>query len=496
MFILPASASPLNPTLNVAMVCPQDMRLMPLELDARAPTSILKLVYESLVTMDDQRNIVPNLAESYTYVGGNMWEFTLRQGITFHDGSPLTAQDAVDTLNAISALAKQGLGQYRQTTEVLADWEAKSEFVLRVRAKNSSYATLYAMTFPVVRGSTASYECPPGTGPYNIAFYQAGGHLLLTRNDRWWQRVPIYTSITAKWYKTDADALNAFQSGDVDLLQTRSQSATRYRGIAGSSIQSILYSTNQLELLLFNNIGAKWGNLEHKKAVAHAIDRTRLASAVYQNMVVTTDNIAPPGSAWYNDTSTAYQYNPDSSNRMLDALGYTQRSANGFRIDPATGEALTVRLFYYDEAGTTFRHDAAFLIDDMLAVVGIDCKITYFQQENAVKKLDIADFDLFLIGLNMSDVPDPTFFISRSSSTNYSRYRSEDIQKLLQSTATEYDAQKFYETLGLIQARMSYDLPMLPLYYRGGMLVMRGVYLTAVNVRENDALRTFAQANK
>jgi ABC-type transport system substrate-binding protein len=181
---------------------------------------------------------------------------------------------------------------------------------------------------------------------------------------------------------------------------------------------------------------------------------------------------------------------------MLDALGYTQRGDDGFRVNPDTGEALAVRLFYYDEAGSTYRHDAAFLIDEMLAAVGIDCRVTYYLQENAVKKLEIGDYDLFLIGLNVSDIPDPTFFISRGSSTNYTRYRSDEITEMLQALATDFDSQRFYDTHKLIQARMSYDLPMLPLYYRGGMLVMRGVYLSAVNVRENDVLRTFAQANK
>ena len=489
-------AAPQERMLNLAMICPADTRLMPLEIDSRSLVSILKLVYEPLVIMDDGRNITPNLAESFRYVGGNAWEFTLRQDVMFHDGSTLTAQDAVDTLNAISALAKQNQGPYREAANLLTDWEAKSEYVFRVRAKNSSYATLYAMTFPIIKGGGIRFECPPGTGPYKISFYQAGSQLLLSRNNEWWQRGSYFTALTAKWYKTDNDALAAFQMGEVDVMQTRSLNATRYRGIAGSSITSLMYSTNQLELLMFNNYSSLWGSLEMKKAISHAIDRGRLMANVYQNIAMSTDNLTPLGSAWYNDSSTVYQYNPDASNRMLDALGYTQRDDAGFRVSPQTGETLAVRLYYYDESGTTFRRDVAFMIDDMLRAVGIDCRVTYFRLENAMPKLEIGDFDMFLCGMNFSDVPDPTFFISRASDMNYSRYRSAESQDMLKKLAAASDKDDFYAIQFELQRQVSADLPVLPLFYRGGMLLMRGAFLTAINLRENDVLRTFAQANR
>jgi peptide/nickel transport system substrate-binding protein len=495
------------------MVCAADMRLLPLEIVDRSPQSLLGLVYESLVYLDDERNPQPLLAEKWEAVGGSIWEFTLRSGIMFHDGSELTAQDVVATLNAISALAQQGIGLYQQTVSMLADWEAKSTYVVRVKARTPSFATLYSMTFPVLPEGSTTVECPPGTGPYSIDYYQPGSQLLLSVSGTWWQRAPSVRLITGRWYKTDADALAAFQIEAVNVLATRSQQATRYRGIIGSTVTSMQYSTRQLELLLFNNSASKLKDVEMRRAISHAIDRGRLASSVYQNVVTATDTLAMPGSSLYNSNAPAYYYNPDYANRLLDALGYSKRNGEGFRTNEDGTVTLSLRLFYYDEEGSTLRHDAAFLIDNMLAQVGIDVVITYYQFENGKAKLEIGDYDMFLCGINFGMVPDPTFLLARNSETNYTRYRGESvnsgeddeqlsqssqpsIKDLLQQLSNASTQEAFQAVWMDIQDRMGTDQPMLPLYWRGGMLLMRGVYLSARDIREYETLRTFAESNR
>lgn len=491
---MPARAEPV-PSLDVAMVCPADLRMKPLEVLERSPQSLLALVYEPLVTLDDERRPQPMLAERWENVGGNIWEFTIRSGVKFHDGRELTAQDAVDTLNAISALAKQGLGLYQQVDSILSTWEVKGTNILRVKAKKPSYSIVYAMTFPILPSGSADYECPPGTGPYRIEFYQPGSQLALSVSDIWWQRAPRVRVVTGRWYKTDADAMSAFQAEDIHVLATRSLQATRYRGIIGSAVTSLQYSTRQLELLLFNNGASKLKTPSVRQAICHAIDKGRLAAAVYQNVVSPTDTIAAPGTWLYNSSAASYGYNPERASRLLESEGWSQRNEAGFLVN-ADGQPFSLRLFYYDEEGSSLRHDAAFLVKDMLAQVGIDAQITYYQFENGKAKLDNGDYDLFLCAVNFGQTPDPGFLLARSSASNYARYRGNDIAGLLNKLDAAQTPDEYSDAWMNLQKQIGEDPPFMPLYWRGGMLLLRGVYLSARDIREYETLRTFAESNR
>ncbi|MDR2657214.1 MAG: ABC transporter substrate-binding protein [Oscillospiraceae bacterium] len=482
--------------LNVAMVCSPDLSMNPLSCVERDPQSIMGLVYESLISLDDRRVPQAMLAESWVEIGsGGVWEFTLREGVKFHNGKELTARDVVATLNAISELAIEGRGMFSQTAAMLSDWEAKSEYVVRVRAKQSGYPVLYVMTFPILPEGETKADCPPGTGPYRVDFYQPGNQMLMIANEAWWQRPSAIRMITARWFGTDADALTAFQLEQVDVLMTRSLQATRYRGVIGSTVTSLDYITRQLEVLMYNNSATVLKTPEMRQALSHAIDRSRIAQMVYQNVVTITDTIAMPTSSIYNADAKTYAYNPDAANRMLDALGYSARGADGFRVN-ADGESLILRLFYYDEQGSTLRHDAAFQIKDMLAQVGVNAKITYYIFDNGKAKLASGDFDLFLCGINFGIVPDPTFLLSTTSESNYARYRSKDIGESLKQLSRAPDETSFRDAWYDIQALMSNDMPLLPLYWRGGILLVRGVYLNARNLREYEVLRTLAESNR
>jgi ABC-type transport system substrate-binding protein len=180
---------------------------------------------------------------------------------------------------------------------------------------------------------------------------------------------------------------------------------------------------------------------------------------------------------------------------MLDALGYNQRNAKGFRMD-AEGNELTMRLFYYDEPGSTVRHDAAFQVKDMLAQVGVNAIITYYLYENASAKLASGDFDMMLCGINFGLIPDPTFLLSTTSNSNYARYRSGTIGDELKSLSRAASEAAFREAWLNVQSMMANDVPMLPLYWRNGILLTRRIYLNARNLREYELLRSLPESNR
>ena len=107
LVLVPATALGMDEgALTCAIVATDDLRLRPLELNQRDPVSVLDVVYEGLFTMDDNYQPQPELAYSYDFVSeGRRLEVKLRNGVTFHNGQPLTAHDVVATLDYMLELS-------------------------------------------------------------------------------------------------------------------------------------------------------------------------------------------------------------------------------------------------------------------------------------------------------------------------------------------------------------------------------------------------------
>ena len=140
-------------SLLVGMISTRTTEIRPLTPQERDMASLYGVVYESLVTVDDNGLPQPLLAESWTESGGGQtWTFTLRENITFSDGTPLTAQDVVASGQYILNLAKndQGLdrGFYGNIRYMVSSFSAQDDRTVVVKAARDYYGLLYSMTFP------------------------------------------------------------------------------------------------------------------------------------------------------------------------------------------------------------------------------------------------------------------------------------------------------------------------------------------------------------
>lgn len=484
--------------MRVAMLVTKDMELYPLRLMERDGVSILNLVYESVMVLNDDREPVPSLAEKIDVIGdGASYVIKLRENVYFHDGTQLTAHDVVATMNAIRAIAEDESippnekGLYYKMPEVIRSWKADDTFTLRIQTVSPSYGALYAMTFPVLQAQSLHMSNPPGTGPYRIDYYAPGKEMWLTGNQDWWQQPPFVTEIVAVWYDNIEAALAAFEAEQVDIVMTRSPVAARYRGTLSSRINSYSYSTRQLECLLMMNAHAL-GDPEMRKAVAHGINQDRLMINVYQNVVTDTDTIQSRSSWLYSPQSQLYNYSPEKASAILDGLGWTEYNKDGYRIKRNSNgdiQELLLRLFYYDEAGNGLRKDAANEIATMLRSIGIRIKVTGMSFENAQSNLTNRNFDLLLGAYNFDIVPDPYFLLIDRSAGNYVNYKSEEISKLHKELMKAGSKEEYGSVWASIQAQVNKDLPFIPLYYRDGVILTRYPYSNVRDIREYELLR-------
>lgn len=497
-------ASSYTTSLTCAIVATDDLVLRPLELNQRDVVSVLDLVYESLFTLDDNYAPQPELAYSYDFVsGGQRLRVVLRDDVTFHSGKKLTSEDVIATLDYMrelsgfdaklnSDVALEDRGLYYATFYTLKSWEAEDDRTLLFTLSRPSYGSLYAFTFPILPANEVRNAMPSGTGPYKYDGYEQGSAIWLTANMSWWQHPPQVRNIRANIYRDSELALNAFDTQAVDIAMSRSINASRYSGSLNS--YSLSARTRQLEVLLLNRAQKlfqsddKGENLV-RRAVSYAINRSALISSVYQGMATVAYTPIPAGTWLSNESTIEDIYDPLMAAALLEQAGY-QLANDGKRY--RGGEVMpTLRMLVYDEPGSTVRTNAANLIKEQLEAVGFSIVVETWQRKNVIEKLRNLDYYFVLAAFNFDVSPDPGFTLSSTGSCNYTRYRSDTMNALLDKLRkTEcISAEAYAETMREIQAQFIQDMPYLPLYWRSGTLLSRSAFTNARDIRELELLR-------
>ena len=226
-----ALATNVGDSLIIGIQSVKTLAIEPLDPVERDVMSVYNLVYESLVTIDDDYLPQPLLAESWEMSGGGKtWTFHLRSNVFFSDGTPMTAQDVVATAQYILQRAGDKAshlpGYYANLKYFVSKISASDEktVVVKTASGRSYYGLLYAMTFPVLPASQVSAQNPLGTGPYVFSTFEAGSHMYLTVNPHWWQNPPQVKELMFTCYNTQSAVIQAYEYAQVETIFTRASS--------------------------------------------------------------------------------------------------------------------------------------------------------------------------------------------------------------------------------------------------------------------------------
>lgn len=493
-----AAAESVEDSLIIGMLSSRTYEVRPLEPQERDIMSLYALMYESLVTVDDNGLPQPLLCESWTETGdGKTWTFTLRENLTFSDGTPLTAQDVAASGQYILDLAKNeeaaDNGFYANIRYMVSSFKARDERTVEVKAARPYYGLLYAMTFPVVPASQVTSANPVGSGPYVMAGFEAGSYMLLNVNPSWWQMQPQVKEITVTFYPNNKDMITAYEYGRVDTVFTRSVAAAQYR--SGNTSLSISYSTRQLEVLMMNHRERSFplDNVNVRKAIRYAINKDLISQNVYMGMTSNADTPYPSDSWLYYDQESTFVYNPDKARELLAAEGWVDLDNNGILDYPVEGadepKHLVLRMYVYEDPENDVRFETANMIADMLKEVGIHVNITTASYAECKEVLEAGSFDLCLCAFQMDVVPDVGFFLRKGNSQNYGKYASSAMTELIDDLRTREDQADFAYASQEIQRLFAEEVPFVCLFYRSGAILTRKMFTTVRSIREFELLR-------
>ena len=497
---LSACAGDLGASFTVGMISVKTTVLNPLLALERDFQSLHSLIYESLITLDDDYRPQPNLALDWHTNDGITWTFTIREDAVFSDGSTLDAYDVAATVNEIIRLAKDDTadnkGVYASMRYTVVKAQANDAKTVVITSARPYYGFLFAMTFPVLKQEEVQADYPVGSGPYRAVSFSPGNFLYLSANEYWRGEEPHVQEINAFFFATNKELTNAYEYNRVDAIITRSVTTAQYR--TGVNALNLDYRTRQLEVLLFNLKAYELEDIRVRKAIRYALDPDALSQNAYYGMTSRTDTMFPANSWMYYDASEAdgeayFTYNLDKANELLTEAGWTDTDGDQIRDMVREGKKvnLSLRLWVYEEAENSVRVETANAIKDQLAKAGIEVRVSTLSFGLAKERLQAGNFDLCLAAFQMDSVPDPGFLLYGPNTGNYGRYRSETMNNLITQLRKSRDESgtEYKQLLNEIQAEFARDCPFVCLYFRGGAVLTRMVYTNVRDVREPEVLK-------
>ncbi|HHV98569.1 MAG TPA: peptide ABC transporter substrate-binding protein [Clostridiaceae bacterium] len=455
------------------------------------------LVFESLIKLQENQSPLPVLADRWSVSqDGLVWTFHIREDVKWHDGTPLTAEDVEFTVNEI---LNSGNGSiYKSNLQGATSFGAidRNNFRIVIGKPNSFQAEL--MTFPIIPKhyfekygdqDLMSGTLPPGTGPYKFKSIEKDKVIHLTANENWWNalsrgedslKLPYIENINVKIYQGVEDALNAFNTKDVDVAFIDFADLERYKGSVHTSLKTYPSRNFEFIALNFNNKILSDGAV--RKAIAYSIDRNKIINDILPGRGIISDIPVIP-SSWINDTSIS-SYNVDlvKAREILIENGWNEDNGRWSKRINGKREYLSFELLVNNE--NLLRKSVAEEIVRQLKNLGIEVTVVPLNWDEMLEKIESGKYDMALMGCTVPQIPDISFlyatpyfsFIPSEGYTvarNISGYTNPDVDdyiiKIFSETDNERKKALFINMTGLI----SDDVPYLGLYFLNNAVMYR-----------------------
>jgi peptide/nickel transport system substrate-binding protein len=287
-------------------------------------------VFDALTHVDENARLIPGLALSWRAINPTTWEFKLRRGVRFHDGSELTAEDVVFSIERTLTVPN---GHFRIFTRRIVAKEIRDPYTLRLKT-----ATPYAMvpydldSVFIVSKKAAAHARPEdfdsgkamiGTGPFRFLRYARGDRVELAKNERYWGGAPPWDKVTFRIVPTDPARLAGLLSGDLDLIeQVPTADLARIRRDARlATAQKVSWRTIFFHLDQHRD-GEPFRDLRVRRALSKAIDRQAIAERLMDGAAIPASNLVSPPVFGHAPDLKPDAFDPEGARRLLAEAGY------------------------------------------------------------------------------------------------------------------------------------------------------------------------------
>ena len=452
-------------------------------------TRVVSQIYESLVFRDRNFAIEPALAVSWQQVEPTRWRFKLRPNVRFHDGTPLTADDVVFSIQrALHKLSQRsfqlrGIAETRKVDDLTVDFILSAadavlpEKLIYIAIMSKSWCAAHGVVDPQdynAKQETYAVRNANGTGPYKLKSYESDNKTVLVANPDWWGKRGNVDEATYVVIQSDATRLAALVSGDVDFVidppfqdvpRLKNEGRFKLAQTADIGMQYLGFNQSRNELEFSDLKGRNpFKDYRVRRAVYQAIDIDTIVHKVLRGQAIPYGSYLSPlvdGSPKELDRRLAYD--PAAAKKLLKEAGYPD------------GFAVTL-----DCVNAAYRASVCQAITGMLAQVGIRTSFQPWPTATFFPKLTQATTSFFEFGWSPNtdawqslNAIIHTYGTDGAGTFNGGRYSNPKLDQVLDAIRVDPDIahrrQLVADALRLMQA----DLPLIPLYRRMLTWVMR-----------------------
>jgi peptide/nickel transport system substrate-binding protein len=438
-----------------------------------------QLLFNTLVRIDDQLRIVPELAETLEQTDPLTYVTRLRQGVSFHNGRELTSDDVVYTFRSFLDPSFRGRsGAYRLVKSVTPIDRYTVEF--KLKEPFASFPINLVMGI-VQDGSGAANERQPiGTGPYKLVEFVTDDRMVLAAFDEHYAGRPKNNAVVLKVIPDDTMRGLELRKGSIDLVvndlapdiawQLREEGRLQVATSPGSDYAYV--GMNQRDPVL--------SHLAVRKALGYAIDRDAIVKYLRRGFAATAVGIVPPMSWAFERNVFDFHHDPAEARRLLDEAGFVDPDGEG----PQPRFSLTLKT----STSEVYRVQAAAIQHDLAAVgIALDVRSSEFATLFAdVVRGNFQLYTLQFVGVTDPDMLRRVYHSQQEPPAGLNRvyYRNADVDRLIEEAAAATGDEQRRVLYARAQQLIAEDVPYISLWYKTNLAVyqpdIHGVRLSPI----------------
>ena len=428
----------------------------PLICSSSTNTEIACLIYEGLFVLDEKFNAVPKLCEEYGSDDGLNWSFRLKPDVAMHDGSYLTAEDAVYSLRE----AKRT--RFASRFNHMSDVKTTGELTFTVTLSKENYGFIALLDVPIFKNGTGGDFAPIGTGPY--IYEKDASSLSKFSMHRDFNELSLRKIYLREF--EPSGLTRAFTGHEVDLIIEDPLSNTA-EGV-NSGHERYEYDTTVFQYIGFNTKNGVFTDNRMRKAIGYAVNRQYIVEDIMKGAALPAVLVLSPALSYYDEEwEKGFGYSMHSYSRNLASVGLEDLDSDGFLELPGdSGDYVDLTLDFIVNEDSIYKIKAAQEIEYSVKSVGIDINLRILKWNEYKAALRSGDFDMYYGEILLT--PDFNFeqLISPGGQLNHGGYDNEDCLAVSRMFLGAKDGEEKADAAKQLCGVVSQSAPIVPVLYR------------------------------
>ena len=444
-----------------------------------------RLLFNGLIQFDSIGLPQPDLSNSWGISrNGDVYNFSIRTDAFWHDGQPVTSADVIFTVNLLKD------PDFPVPADLVNFWakieaEALDEQTIQFRLPEAFAPFLDYLDFGILPahllGNLSAQEIvdapynlqPVGTGPFQfdkliIDDNQITG-VVLKKNREFYGEDAFLDQVAFLYYPDSQAVWEAYLAGEIQGIGKIPEDLLE-EALTDENLNLYTSRLTQMSLVLLNLDNPEtpyFQDLEMRKALLHGINRQYLVDHLKQGQAIIADGPIFPKTWAYLENLPRYDFDPEKAIEIIRDLGFTFPGEGGLARTNEEGDRLSVELIYPE---TGLHSQIAQAIQENWTALGFDVILEPLPYEDLIAKLDDRDYEVALVDLNLTSMPDPDPYpfwhqTQATGGQNYSMWNDRRASEYLEQARIILDTSERARLYKNFQVRFHEQLPALPLYY-------------------------------